>query len=825
MTKKQCGCRGLKQDKHPECDSCTLKRFGYLCGPRDTCSFCIDTTHKDWVIILAARRKREAKKAAEAEVAQAADADPPQPIGNFDSDDSDSQRLAYGHDWSSDSSFDSSTESHAPWTSQSDSSSSLHSVYSDMVNTRKGKVISKLEQSMLEQTAGLAAKRDHSTDEPRAKHAKRDQPAATESRPRATAHYTSPRENSQRPPVYEQTRDHPLYNVTVQPRHQHDPYQGGDQQRPQRGELEPPMSGQFRTQQALRRLVRDFNDVPGFSDYERIYAEQIPLVSQRQTEQLAPQRQHDAQLGKRVHKHRDDYNPVQKSQDEIDEEFQRENFSPQFRRDQADVLAQVYDDGRDNQSQQPLTVKRKGRKVSLDDNTDMPVVGQSPKHARRSRSPQRAPPAVQRRRSPSPMKQSARSPQRYQPQRAYTPPRLQQQRARSRSPQRAQYRDEPTGHISRRSPSPQHRVEQRMISHRQDSPLPYDKSQHRFAERADIRFAGELQEPRTRARSPVRSPRPHYQKVRQPSPPREHQMSHQVEEQQADNDDGNAEVEDQESDDSDEQISFQTLLKLIAHCAPEANLVEIDEQNFKASVVLQSGQKLDTRKFYGLSTASSITSAVKGFQKLFYDRDIKTVDKPLKYLELFHAKGGRPNMKPYKAGDSVMPAEGLKPPSSRFAWAKKPEARISLAVTDVTFLEEVAREGLRILSFLELLNQALKAAFAGELQMPIVRALHESSIQASKDLLLVNTIFAGSMVQLKRDNFLATVSGIDAKQKETLRHAPWDCSTELFSSDVMTAINLEHVAYLQTRNMSLPPKQRPPNKAKHVTAAQRGNKR
>ena len=823
MTKKQCGCRGLKQDKHPECDACTLKRFGYLCGPRDTCSFCIDTTHKDWVIILAARRKREAKKAAEAEVAQAADADPPQPIGNFDSDDSDSQRLAYGHDWSSDSSFDSSTESHAPWTSQSDSSSSLHSVYSDMVNTRKAKALSKLEQSMLEQTAGLAAKRDRSTDEPRPKHAKRDQPAAAEGRPIASAQYTSPRANPQRPPVYDQARDHPLYNV--QPPYQS--YHDGDRQRPQQGELRPAMTGQFRES---RRLVRDF----GNDGYERIYEQQIPIAPQqpapqRQSDQPAPQRQSDLQLGKRAFKHRDDYTAapaVQKSRDEIDEDFQRENFSPQFRRDQVEALGQIYDDGyyrklEQNQPNPGFIRPKVSRTDGSNIDRDLALVGQSPARPRRSRSPERAPPAIQRQRSPSPLKQRqqqqrALSPQRQQ-QRALTPPR-QQERVRSRSPRHStQYIDESAAYArARRSPSPQQRVERRMIIHRQKSPpLRYNAAQHRFVD--------EQHEQRARVISPPRSPRPHYQKVTQPSPPRDFQTSHRVEEPQFDDNEAGQDEEEEESD--DEQISFQTLLKIVAHCAPEAKLVEVDEQNFKASVVLQSGQKLDTRKFYGLSTASSITSAVKGFQKLFYDRDVKVIDKPLKYLELFHAKGGRPNMKPYKSGDDILPADGLKPPSSRFAWAKKPESRISLAVTDVTFLEEVAREGLRILSFLELLNQALKSAFEDGLPMSIVKALHNSSIQASKDLLLVNTIFAGSMVQLKRDNFLATVSGIDAKQKETLRHAPWDCSTELFSSDVMTTINLEHVAYLQTRNMSLPPKQRPPNKAKHVTAAQRGNKR
>ena len=758
MTRKRCGCRGLKQDEHPECDACILKRFGYLCCPGDTCSFCINTTHKDWVIILAARRKRDAKNSAKAEVATAKVNLPPAPHGNCDSsDESDSQT----DDWSSDSSFNNTTESLTPTTSQSDSSSSSHSVYNNMVKT----------QSMLETT----------TSEPRTKHAKLDAPPATESRPQAKA-------------TYEPARDRQLYEQSY--REAQWPYPG--------------MAGQNRPREP-RRIIREFDDSGSVQAYKAQSQHMLQPV---------------VRLGKRVNP--EDYGANADARrricNEIGDDFQRQNFSPQFRQSQVDTLAQIYNDSHyrklklENKTQpNPNFVRPKAKRVvTLQVDRNLQRVGQTPMRAHRSRSPQRAPLKQARQRLPSllrdQLQQRPRSPQRrpspYRARQQALTPQQQQQRARSRSPLLTALRVQSPPRVRRVqewapvSLSPQYRVEQRTMGYRRNSP----PLQSRHHQPPNIRFAdGLTEQTRTPVLSPVRSPHPH--------PAVDDQVKT-----DADDDGDNEEAED---DEANEQISFQTLLKIVAHCAPEAKLLEFYEQNFKASVVLQSGHKLDTRKFYGLSTASSITLAVKGFQKLFYDKDI---DKPLKYLNLFHCKGGRPNMKPYKSGDDVIPAEGLKPPSSRFAWANQTGAHISLAVTDVTYLEEVAREGLRILSFLELLNQALKAAFTDNLPMSVVKALHTSSIQANKDLLLVNTIFAGSMVQLKRDNFLLTVTGLDAKQKETLRHAPWDCSTELFSSAIMNTINLEHVAYLQTHNMPIPATQRPPNKAKHMTSAQRGNK-
>ena len=286
-------------------------------------------------------------------------------------------------------------------------------------------------------------------------------------------------------------------------------------------------------------------------------------------------------------------------------------------------------------------------------------------------------------------------------------------------------------------------------------------------------------------------------------------------------------LEDSVSDviaEKDEEIGFKTILNFMVACSSDVELFELTDEGYKSSIVLNSSPNMTENKFYGLTTSSRVLRGIKAWQREFRYSEVEIADKPLKLLQLFHSKQSRPVMKPYTAGDDILPPAGLRQPSSSFVWAKPANDRLTVAQSDISYLEEVGREGLRILSFVDILNQAIDRALVAEVSHKVLKALHNSSKAANKDLLLVNTILTGACVQLKRDSFLLGCSALDAQQKERLRHAPWVSSTDLFNPLLMEAINQEHVLFLQSKSMSCKSSdKRKISKTKPSTSALRGN--
>ena len=706
MTRKECGDRGVDQDKHPNCEKCILKKYGYLCSPTNTCSVCVDTSAKAWRVILSSRAKKLRYRELvqfRADALKVTGASDPKlvdlPTGETESSESDSdveqpvaKRLVRARhlSWTSDSSYDSSTTSRAPSTSMSDSSLTDSSVFSMAPKTRnKGKALSKMEQEMM---SSVPTKRTHSTDD-----AKRRKVADTQSerpyRPLArqsTTQYEREAQHDRRP------------QPSTSDRYYESEQYERSRQLPQRGELNPQMSESFREERSPRQPppVRRYD----ISDDDDDVDFQSPPARKGASGSKSKPKHRDAVDKATKDKKAEKVRRKAQNRDQADEQYQRETFSDAFRSEQANIQQQINEAYSAGQKSAVVSTPRKAkRKV---------VVVEEPQ----------------------------------------------------RTPKRKSVKDKP---------------------------LPDFSSSEEEDELPDLNDDDEEQI------TPERVPEPE------------------------------AEAESSESEeDEDEEIGFKTILKFMAACSFDAELIELTDDGYKSSIVLKSSQKLKENKFYGLTTSSSLELAVQTWTKSFKARDQKTADKPLKYFELFQAKQGRPGMKPYKSGDDTLPAQPLRQPSARFTWAKTPESKISVAQSDISYLEEVGREGLRILSFLEILNQAINRALTDKMTHKILQALHNSSKAASKDLLLVNLILTGACVQLKRDNFLSGCTDLDASQKQRLRHSPWEASTDLFNPALMEEIDKEHVRFLQSKSMSSRSSDKSrPSKAKPAASASRGNQR
>ena len=699
MTKKQCGDRGVDQDPHPDCENCILKKYDYLCLPDNTCVWCVDTTPKDWKAILSARAKKEryrelvAFKAAALKVTPASDSrianlpNEGDPYSDFSDDEKVELRLVVCRsmsdmsDWTSDSSYDSSTTSKEGDTSMSyPTSDSCSSAFSMAPKTRAKKGLSKLEDEMI----NSAPKRNLSADNPKRRKLTED----AEVKP--TRQFAVPnreRYEYQREPQYERRQLAPQHvSRYYHPSNEFDDFQ----QRSYRAESEFYAALDERSPQPpqLRRMAREESDDDDFV---------APTAKPDSKKKLKHRDTVDAEQGsaKKTSKRK-------LSRDMADEQFQKENFSENFHREQLDIQRQIeraYNAGLKAQA-------------ALESN-------------------------------PSPRK-------------------------------------------------PKRKV---VI----------------------------VPEPEVAPRRSKAKPLPDFSSEEEDEPELEGAQE------QEDSDGDEAELESLDEEEApDEKIDFKVILKFMAACSGDSELIELSDDGYKSSIVLKSSQKMKENKFYGLTTASSITCANTTWSKSFKTRDNQTADKPLKLLELFRAKLGRPGMKPYKSGDESLPAASLKQPSSRYVWSVAADSKMMVAQSDVSYLEEVSREGLRILSFLEILNQAINRALTDKMSHSLLAALHASSVAASKDLLLVNTILTGACVQLKRDNFLLGCTALDASQKSRLRHEPWTTSTDLFSATLMDEIDKEHSRFLLSKSMSSKSSDKRSSskpKASATASASRGNQR
>ena len=247
---------------------------------------------------------------------------------------------------------------------------------------------------------------------------------------------------------------------------------------------------------------------------------------------------------------------------------------------------------------------------------------------------------------------------------------------------------------------------------------------------------------------------------------------------------------------------YKTILRFMAETT-ELDLVELPNQSLKNSRVLKSEEfeRPDPEKFYGLTTASGIVSVVETWATEFEKLHCGESKAKLKHGNLFHCKSSRPNMKPYKAGDARVPQETMRLPDKHYEWAKQPQSRVSVAISDIVYLEGVARDSLRVLSYVEGWHQCVQAGLKQGWNPHVMAEIQKTGIQANKDLNLLTSCFFNSCVQLRKDNFI-TGCTLHTSQKMRMRHEPCANLANLFSAPLLEEINKEHIEELQVKSLS-----------------------
>jgi len=223
----------------------------------------------------------------------------------------------------------------------------------------------------------------------------------------------------------------------------------------------------------------------------------------------------------------------------------------------------------------------------------------------------------------------------------------------------------------------------------------------------------------------------------------------------------------------------------------EARLVKMPNRGLENSRVLQSA-KWDIpspKQFYGLTTVSRLSVVVDGWASAFARRHCGKAKPKLEYGTLFRCTSMRPSMGFY-AGDSAVPSETLKFPDRQFAWAAKPARRVSVALSDVVYLEAIARDILRVLNFVEIWHQCVSTGLEEGWSPTLLGEIQSIGIQATTDLGLLVSVLFSCCVQLRKDSYILGCK-VRSHQKMRMRHESFVDATHVISNELLERVDRE----------------------------------
>ena len=266
-------------------------------------------------------------------------------------------------------------------------------------------------------------------------------------------------------------------------------------------------------------------------------------------------------------------------------------------------------------------------------------------------------------------------------------------------------------------------------------------------------------------------------------------------------DTGDASETEQGDSQEDTEFPFKDVIRLIARKS-EADIKDVQTKAQKRKLTLLSDENTEEPADYAaLTTAEGIVTAVDAWFEEFFDRDVKNdKGKPVRYKDMFRSKLLRPALKTYKEGDTRIRLTPLDKPKKTYSWLPTSSKRHSITDQDLQYVEELARGGLRVVSFKELVNQALNASLADK-GLDAER-LHRCSKEANKELLRIFTCLLGTCTQMRRDDVISRIQDtLTTSQRARLRHADVVTETELFPPELLQELDKEFQSTLTTKAM------------------------
>ena len=266
-------------------------------------------------------------------------------------------------------------------------------------------------------------------------------------------------------------------------------------------------------------------------------------------------------------------------------------------------------------------------------------------------------------------------------------------------------------------------------------------------------------------------------------------------------DTGEASETEQGDSQEDTEFPFKDVIRLIARKS-EADIKDVQTKAQKRKLTLLSDENTEEPADYAaLTTASGIVAGVDAWFEEFFERDVTNAKgKPVRYKDMFRSKVLRPALKTYKEGDTRVRLAALDKPKKSYSWLPTPSKRHSISDQDLQYFEELARGGLRVVSFKELVNQALNASLAD--RGSDAERLHRCSKEANKELLRIFTCLLGTCTQMRRDDVVSRIQDtLTTAQRARLRHADVVTETELFPPELLDELDKEFQSTLTTKAM------------------------
>lgn len=251
---------------------------------------------------------------------------------------------------------------------------------------------------------------------------------------------------------------------------------------------------------------------------------------------------------------------------------------------------------------------------------------------------------------------------------------------------------------------------------------------------------------------------------------------------------------------SDTEFPFKHVIKMIADNS-EGTLADVKMPVKKRKLVMRSDDaKEEPAEFAALSTASGVVMSLVAWLEEFKEKDTARPQRPIKHGDLFKSKMLKPSLRTYKSGDEFVKLEAAQRATKAYPWLPKPSKRIGQWEADLLASEELIRGGLRVVSFQELVNQAMNVAIQ-EGRALMAERLHRTNKEANKELLRIFTCLFGTIIQQRRDDILVRATDLTVEQRVALRHADVITEAGLFPETLLEQTGRDYEQELANKAM------------------------
>ena len=194
-------------------------------------------------------------------------------------------------------------------------------------------------------------------------------------------------------------------------------------------------------------------------------------------------------------------------------------------------------------------------------------------------------------------------------------------------------------------------------------------------------------------------------------------------------------------------------------------------------------------EFAALTTTQGVRSAVSLWESEFYRKNTKRANKPVKSRRLFKCDKLRSSLRAYQAGDKCVNMDPLFYERQPYSWLAQPKQTMELLTSDITYMELQMRNILRVVNFVEVVNQTMNVGFNEKFDEDVMRKLHRCNKHATGDIIKLATNMFCGLATLRKDDILHRSQKIPEKFALQLRHEPISEARTLFSDTTLAEVD------------------------------------